>query len=119
MSPDSPSELFCSGKCTEKADEVIAQAQKMVASMPIGPDGPIMGGFTVGQLADLLRMDHDFKLSLLGQAVAGEALTTLLDTEMVMQAQDAAVWRYSTPLEVRCSQAWATYVAFMTLPEDR
>jgi hypothetical protein len=112
MPPDSPSALFCSGKCTEKADEVIAQAQKMVASMPVGPDGPITGGFTVGQLADLLRMDTQLSSSYLDTAEAGARLTKILDARMVESAKGGPAFRYPTPMEARGDEAWATYQLF-------
>ena len=117
--PDSTSERFCSRNCLlEKLLKVLDEAIDMNAAMPVGPDGPIQGGFSMEELTVLMRMESGLADPLLDAAEAGSRLTKILDARLMESAKDAPAWRYPAPLEIRGDAAWATYRAFTKQSES-
>ena len=111
--PDSSSERFCSRNCLlEELLSVLDTAGEMIEAMPVGPDGPIQGGFSMEELTVLMAMESSLADPLLDAAESGAMLTRILDRRMIESAKSDAVWRYPTPLEIRGDEAWATYTAF-------
>jgi hypothetical protein len=95
----------------EELHAVLDTAGEMIETMPVGPDGPITGGFALEELTVLMAMEAGLANSLLDDAEAGSMLTRILDARM-MESAKGPVWRYPNPLETRGDEAWATYTTF-------
>jgi hypothetical protein len=84
----------------------------MIEAMPVGPDGPITGGFSMEELTILMAMEAGLANSLLDDAEAGSRLTKILDARLMESAKDGPVWRYPTAMEARGDAAWELYKVF-------